>query len=68
MGKSVLVVFAHPDLNSFNAALLKTSKEVLGREGHTVEVSDLYRMNFDPVMTKEQHNGKSIIYKAYRPI
>src|SRR5690606_11201986 len=34
---------------SFNRALLDTSVRVLQAQGHTVEVSDLYAMGFNPV-------------------
>ena len=45
----VLIVFAHPEPRSFGAALLDQSLRTLGAGGHEVEVSDLYRMDFDPV-------------------
>lgn len=46
---NVLVVYAHPEPLSFNRALLERSVEVLEEEGHTVQVSDLYAMKFNPV-------------------
>lgn len=49
---NVLIVFAHHEHQSFNAALLQRSLDVLAREGHTVEVSDLYGMGFDPVASR----------------
>ncbi|AOS81114.1 MULTISPECIES: NAD(P)H-dependent oxidoreductase [Hydrogenophaga] len=48
---NVLIVYAHPEPRSFNRALLDTSLRVLKEEGHTVEVSDLYAMGFNPVAT-----------------
>lgn len=42
----ILIVFAHPELRSFNAALKDVAVTALEAEGHTVFVSDLYRMNF----------------------
>lgn len=42
----VLVVFAHPSPTSFNAALKDVAVETLRLAGHTVEISDLYAMNF----------------------
>ncbi len=45
----VLVVFAHPEAKSFNGALLARSVAELTAQGHEVEVSDLYAMNFNPV-------------------
>lgn len=46
---NVLIVYAHPETKSFNGALLARSVEELEALGHTVEVSDLYAMNFSPV-------------------
>jgi NAD(P)H dehydrogenase (quinone) len=47
---NVLIVYAHPDnVNSFNAALKNVAEGSLSAEGHRVEVSDLYRMNFKAV-------------------
>ncbi len=46
---NVLIVYAHPDPHSFNAALRDTGARELTLLGHTVEVSDLYAMNFKPV-------------------
>jgi len=45
----VLIVYAHPEPASFNRALLDQSIRTLHEEGHTVQVSDLYAMNFNPV-------------------
>ncbi len=47
----VLAVFCHPDHDSFCGALLQ--RFVAGAEaaGHEVEVADLYREGFDPVMS-----------------
>jgi len=45
---NVLIVYAHPEPQSFSGALKDTSVEVLTGEGHSVQVSDLYAMKFDP--------------------
>lgn len=47
----VLIVFAHPETKSFNAALLARSVEELTAQQHEVLISDLYAMNFNPVAT-----------------
>ena len=47
----VLVVHAHPEPGSFNARLLRTAVATLTEEGHEVQVSDLYAMQWDPVAT-----------------
>jgi NAD(P)H dehydrogenase (quinone) len=44
-----LIVLAHPEKNSFNAALKDTAVATLQRAGWSVEVSDLYAEGFDPV-------------------
>lgn len=45
----VFIVHAHPELKSFNGALTRLAVEALQGAGHTVQVSDLYAMGFDPV-------------------
>lgn len=49
---NVLIVYAHSQPTSFNAALLRTAVETLEGEGHVVEVSDLYAMGFNPVASE----------------
>lgn len=44
-----LVVFAHPEPRSFTGAMRDTVVQTLTEEGHEVEISDLYAMNFNPV-------------------
>lgn len=46
---NVLIVHAHPEPQSFNTALQSTAVAELTRLGHTVQVSDLYAMRFNPV-------------------
>lgn len=45
----ILLVHVHPEPKSFNGALTRTAVEGLTRAGHSVVVSDLYAMRFDPV-------------------
>lgn len=45
----VLIVYAHSQPGSFNAALLRTAVGTLEAEGHEVRVSDLYAMDFNPI-------------------
>ncbi|KAI9835250.1 MAG: hypothetical protein M1819_002394 [Sarea resinae] len=42
----VLIVFAHPEPQSLNAALLRLAVEELESQGHEVQVSDLYAMRW----------------------
>ena len=44
----ILIVYAHPEPRSFNAALKDLAVEVLTGANHEVAVSDLYAMNFEP--------------------
>jgi len=46
---NVLLVYAHPEPTSFTAALKDAGAAALREAGHTVEISDLYAENFDPV-------------------
>lgn len=49
----VLIVFAHPEPRSLNAALLKVATQTLLDEGHEVEVSDLYAMGWKSQIDRE---------------
>jgi len=44
----VLIVYAHPNPQSFNHAILESFSKGLKDTGHSFEVSDLYAMKFDP--------------------
>lgn len=46
---NIFIVHAHAEPGSFNAALSRTAEESLRSAGHSVVVSDLYAMEFDPV-------------------
>jgi putative NADPH-quinone reductase len=45
-----LIVHAHPSPQSFSAALFHEVAATLTRQGHDVEICDLYAENFDPVL------------------
>lgn len=45
-----LILYAHPNPKSFNAAILETTVKSLESKGHQVTVRDLYKMNFDAVL------------------
>lgn len=47
----VLVVHAHPGAESFSASLCTAVRETLEASGHDVDLIDLYRDGFDPVMS-----------------
>lgn len=46
---NVLILHAHPEQKSFCSSLAKTAQEWFQSNGHHVEISDLYAMNFNPV-------------------
>lgn len=46
----VLIVFTHPNPNSFNHALLEQVTFGLKQAGHEVRVKDLYQEAFDPIL------------------
>lgn len=46
---NVLIVHAHHEPQSFSSALCRQAEATLTAAGHTVVVSDLYGMKFDPV-------------------
>ena len=49
----VLIVYAHEEPHSFNGALKNTAIQTFEMAGHTVVVSDLYRMKFKAVADGE---------------
>jgi len=53
----VLIIYAHQEPKSFNGAMRDTAVETFTNNGDRVKVSDLYRMNFNPV--SDRHNFTS---------
>lgn len=60
---NILIVFAHPEPQSFNGALLRTAVATLEAAGHAVQVSDLYAAAFDPV--SDRRNFTTVGDPAY---
>ncbi|MBW5448875.1 flavodoxin family protein [Cohnella sp. CFH 77786] len=48
-----LIVYAHPNPDSFNHAVLETAVHALKKKGHEVVVRDLYGIDFEPVLKPE---------------
>ena len=46
---NVFIINAHAEPKSFNGAMFRTARETMSAAGHSVQVSDLYAMKFDPV-------------------
>jgi len=53
----VLVIYAHPNPDSFVAALHRTTVDGLRASGHEVDDCDLYAEGFDPVMPVDQRRA-----------
>jgi len=45
-----LIIYTHPNPESFNHAIKETLVRVLKEKGHEVRVRDLYAIGFDPVL------------------
>ena len=54
-----LIIYAHPDKNSFNHGVLEGVKNVLSKNNKPYEVIDLYEINYNPVLTLEEMKGKA---------
>ncbi|MBN2521853.1 MAG: NAD(P)H-dependent oxidoreductase [Bacteroidales bacterium] len=51
---NVSIILAHPSKNSFNHAIAGACSKILKERGHTVKLHDLYREEFDPVLSAEE--------------
>lgn len=54
----VLIVHAHPEPQSFTAALRDQAISTLQAQGHEVQVSDLYGMNWNPVASASDFTAR----------
>ncbi|WP_343306504.1 NAD(P)H-dependent oxidoreductase [Chitinophaga niabensis] len=55
----ILIVYAHPESKSMNAAMFHEAIETLKAAGHEVQTTDLYAMQFNPV--SDRHNFTSTL-------
>lgn len=53
----VVVIYAHPNPRSFNAAILDVVKEELSKRDAEVRIKDLYAMNWNPVLSAADFEG-----------
>jgi NAD(P)H dehydrogenase (quinone) len=63
----ILIIYAHPSVESYNHALLEAFLKGLKKAGHDYEVVDLYRENFNPILSDTNPRaelGKDV--KAYQ--
>lgn len=59
--KNVLIIYAHPDEQSFNAAILQRVAETIKALGNEYTILDLYKEQYNPVLTAAEIKGESII-------
>ena len=55
---NVLIVFCHPEPESFNGALKNVAIDTFEKLGHSVKVSDLHGEKFDPVEKGEHFSDR----------
>jgi putative NADPH-quinone reductase len=61
----IQVVHAHPLTDSYNSALFRAVVETLEQRGHQVIATDLYRENFDPLLSAvERRSYFAPVYAA----
>ncbi len=53
----VVVIYAHPNPMSFNAAIAAVVREELVKKGAEVKFKDLYAMNWNPVLSARDFEG-----------
>lgn len=67
-----MCIFAHPKESSFNGAILMRVREELEKQNHEIDLWDLYKINFDPILSQgEIQRGFSLddfIQKAYKSV
>jgi len=56
---NILIVHAHENAKSFSSALRDKAVDYYSSRGDSVQVSDLYRMNFNPLASKEDFKSLS---------
>jgi NAD(P)H dehydrogenase (quinone) len=49
-----LVIYAHPVEDSFQSAIHRCVVKTLAKAGHDVDDCDLYRENFQPILTRDE--------------
>lgn len=57
--RRALIVLAHSERTSFNYAMKEAAVEALKKKGWEVVESDLYAMNFNPIISRNDITGKN---------
>lgn len=53
---NVLIILAHPNQESYNAAICDAAEQEFKDKQYNVRKRDLYRMNFNPVLTENSYS------------
>lgn len=63
---NVLIVHAHPEPDSFTAAMASQAQQTLQAQGHVVQTSDLYAMQWNPIASASdftrRENADYLVY------
>jgi len=62
----ICVILAHPDTESFNAAIAGAAVEALKANGHEVVFHDLYREKFDPLLYQNEFTQEAALPEDIR--
>lgn len=57
----ILIIYAHPEPHSFNGALKNIAEQTLLEQGHQVQVSDLYAMNWKATIDQNDFSNRENI-------
>ncbi|AIK37045.1 flavodoxin family protein [Bacillus pseudomycoides] len=61
---NVLIIYAHPNPSSFNAAILENVQKGLQKTNHFVTLLDLYKEQFNPVLIfNEDKRRRDLVYE-----
>ena len=63
-----LVLYAHPNPESYGAVLHAAVVETLKEKGHVVDDCDLYRESFQPVLTRDERIGYHAVPENIVPV
>jgi NAD(P)H dehydrogenase (quinone) len=61
---NIFIVYAHPSLKSFTFKVLEQLKKGLTEAGHQIKISDLYQMNFNPIISVQEYEREGKVNKA----
>ena len=61
--KKIFIVYGHYNEKSFNAAIRDTFCETIKKNGHQVDIVDLYKENFDPVFSGEEPDSQVLDHR-----